>query len=156
MTSFASRSILGMIAFCGAGLIALARCSSASAPPAYACPTILKSGPGLLYPIPNSTSVPIVAGNLIFSNAPPSGLGSFLLRDGTIVAVTSTFAPAPSPLPSPYATPLFSSSPSPVAAPYPKLAPGATYSVTFATSSGPFAAPCGSGYEFYFFTTATS
>ena len=85
--------------------------------------------PYLIYPAPNATAVPDNAGVLVFGG--PSASGPIAIFTSGVSVPIGAFTAAPSPLPSPHATPgaQFSNYPY-YAAPIPTLSPASTYTVT--------------------------
>jgi hypothetical protein len=93
----------------------LTACAGAGDPPGLPCSTPVMGLVQLLYPVPNSTSVPIDAGVAIYGIAQPfpnsgtiGGQGPFpitLSANGSQVQARPTSMP--SPIPSPMATPIW-------------------------------------------------
>jgi len=123
-TAFAS-----IAAVTSGSLVVACAASPASRPPDrfIPCPAIALAGDPLVYPIPGATGVSTSIGTLLLqSRTPPSLQGSptfDLLRDDGTVVARATLSVAPSPLPSPIATPFdgTSSPPDPGAFVVPKL-----------------------------------
>jgi hypothetical protein len=84
----------------------------------------------LIYPAPNATDVPDSIGELVFAGLVQSGDSVGLATAGGASVPAGPFTAAPSPLPTPYATPPSSGIPL-AAAPLPVLSPGTTYAVGY-------------------------
>jgi hypothetical protein len=118
-------------------------CSSSSSPgvaptPPGVCPAIAIAAPQLAYPIPGATGVPTAPGDLVFYGSLPGTFAGTLRSSTSGTLALGPFGAAPSPLPSPLATPDTDSgsvSPRPLAGvPYPQLAAGTTYTISFTMS----------------------
>ena len=112
-----------------AGAVACSSQPESGDPPPHACAGIVIPAEQLLYPIPNATGAPTAAASLVFNGS---------LDDAFLVVLTpasgaplslGTFEAAPSPLPSPMATPQFAGTR--VSTPYAHLASATTYSVSY-------------------------
>lgn len=97
----------------GAAALALAACNNGNATPAVPTPGPTCQPPAgtqtaLVYPAPDATAVPDNFGRIIIG-ASPALPSSWDVVVSTVLAVTpgQTFQPAPSPLPTPNATPSF-------------------------------------------------
>jgi hypothetical protein len=98
----------------------------------YGCPALAFEGPQLLYPAPGATGVPTAAAALLLAGSAPTGTSPQLVAAGQ--TLTLSFGPAPSPLPSPRATPFSGNEPLEGAA-YPTLSSKTTYALAYASVS---------------------
>jgi hypothetical protein len=144
--SIAPVTLLAILAACGGGYVSnsggtrgpsdSAQCGS---PPPVASPWL-----SLSYPVPYATNVPTAIGVLVFAGAPSSRLGTAKVAvssaHGTVPV--GPFSAAPSPMPSPYATPSGVSGHYPyVAVPIPTLASRTVYSVSYTYTDWESTAP---------------
>ena len=116
-----------------AALASAIGCSGSPTPGKVICHEPLLPVEQLLYPIPGATGVPTAAGSLVFGGALPGG--SVVLSANGVQTKLGNMVAAPSPLPSPMASPqagwVLSS------APYPALASATTYTVLVVLEFGP-------------------
>jgi hypothetical protein len=134
--SIAPITLLAIVAACGKAYVANSDGSRApsgsgqcGSPPPVASPWLSMS-----YPIPSATNVPTTIGTVIFAGVPSSRLGTSKLTissaNGTVPV--GQFRSAPSPLPSPHATPYGATGSYPyVAVPIATLAPRTLYNVSY-------------------------
>jgi hypothetical protein len=121
-------SLLALFAIAFAACSSNTTIASCGLPPPYPVPEM-----SLAYPIPGSTNVPIRLGELIFEG---DHVGATLTVESPGAGnplVLGTPTSAPSPLPTPYATPSGLSGAVPYfAVPVPTLSAATTYSVSYA------------------------
>jgi hypothetical protein len=106
-------------------------CSNATVPlSTHACAGIAIPYEQLLYPIPNATGVPTAAASLVFNGGLDDGFLVVLTPASGAALALGTFVAAPSPLPSPMATPQAAGG-TLVSTPYTQLASATTYTVSY-------------------------
>jgi hypothetical protein len=127
--------IVAALAFATAALTGA--CSSQTVPhTGIACPALALEAPQQLYPIPGATGVPTTAGYLVVSGSVPSTVVVDLVPQSGAPLALGLLRAAPSPLPSPAATPNDPTAPL-HSAPYPALMPATTYSVEYHDTARP-------------------
>jgi hypothetical protein len=121
----------------GAGAVA---CSSSAAvhPSTLACAGIAIPSEQLVYPIPSATGVPTAPASLVFNGSLDDAFLVVLTPASGAALSLGTFVAAPSPLPSPMATPQFSGAL--VSTSYAQLATATTYTVSYRLRQS---GPCG-------------
>jgi hypothetical protein len=126
-----------VLAACGgaAGSISADPQSGTNCPP----PTFFPAQLWLSYPMPSTMNVPVSVGQIILANTGGSGPFSITVTSGAASVPVGAVSRAPSPLPTPYATPgpnTQSNMTVYLAAPIPTLSPATTYTVTASIENG--------------------
>jgi hypothetical protein len=136
-----SRTTLALFALPACAIVAA--CSAGTGHRDFACPAVLTAGPQILYPENGARNVSVNVGELLDSGS--QSLGTFYLQSPDTALAVTTAGIAPTPYPSPMATPYGPGGPI-YRATFGKLAPATTYTVRLRApdSNG----PCGSDVGF--------
>ena len=121
----------------------VAACSAGSGHRDFPCPGVAIAGPQILYPENGARNVSVNVGELLDSGN--QNLGTLYLQAPNTTLVVMTAGIAPTPYPSPIATPVGPAGPI-YRATFGKLQPASTYTVRLAVPNGN--GPCGSGVGF--------